>query len=324
VGQSKKRDADGVEKEGEDGDAQFLISTTDFFYPLVDTPYLQGRIAAANVLSDLYSLGTERCDTMLMLLGSSTQQDAGPRSAATTLLARGYADACLEGAGVQVTGGQTVMNPWPLIGGVASAVVRTGEFVPVGGIRPGATLVLTKPVGTQIAVNVWQWSKKDELWQKFIESRDLAVDRVVEARAMYETACASMVRLNRAGARLMIPHGAQGATDITGFGIRGHARNLARAQDTPVHIVLDRLPVIAGTRKVGAVHTFFSLDDGFSAETSGGLLVALPSTEAAEAYARAVEEADGTPAWIVGRVLAVPEGGKADAVLADDIEWLEV
>ena len=261
---------------------------------------------------------------MLMLLGSSTQQEAGPRSAATTLLARGYADACLEGAGVQVTGGQTVMNPWPLIGGVASSVVRSGEFVPVGGIKAGAVLVLTKPIGTQVAVNVWQWTKKDELWNKFIESRGLEVDRTDEARAMYDTACESMVRLNRAGARLMLPHAAQGATDITGFGIRGHARNLARAQDVPVHIVLDALPVIAGTRKVGAVHTFFGLDDGFSAETSGGLLVALPSQQAAEAYARAVEEADGTPAWVVGRVLAVAEGAEADAVIAEDVRWIEV
>ena len=261
---------------------------------------------------------------MLMLLGSSTQQEAGPRSAATTLLARGYADACLEGAGVQVTGGQTVMNPWPLIGGVASSVVRSGEFVPVGGIKAGAVLVLTKPIGTQIAVNVWQWTKKDELWNKFIESRGLEVDRTDEARAMYDTACESMVRLNRAGARLMLPHAAQGATDITGFGIRGHARNLARAQDVPVHIVLDALPVIAGTRKVGAVHTFFGLDDGFSAETSGGLLIAFPSAEAAEQYRKRLLDDHKQVSWTVGHVVARTEESVVGARIADDADIIEV
>ena len=109
----------------------FLISTTDFFFPNVEHPFTQGRIAAANVLSDLYANGVVEVDTVLMLLAVSLDMEAPARDVVARELIRGFT-AAVAAAGASVTGGQTVKNPWPIIGGVASATVREGELV-----RPG-------------------------------------------------------------------------------------------------------------------------------------------------------------------------------------------
>ena len=86
-----------------------MISTTDFFYPLVDNPYIQGKIGCANVLSDLYAMGVFNCDTMLMLLAASTQMEEDLRIAVTRRVIQGFNDHCAS-VGVEVTGGQTVVR----------------------------------------------------------------------------------------------------------------------------------------------------------------------------------------------------------------------
>lgn len=105
-----------------------LVQTTDFFYPLVEDPYMQGKIACANVLSDLYAMGVSDCDNMLMLLGVSTDMTAKEREVVTTLMIKGFDDLAKE-AGTSVNGGQTVLNPWYIVGGVATSVVSSSEFI---------------------------------------------------------------------------------------------------------------------------------------------------------------------------------------------------
>ena len=100
-----------------------LVQTTDFFYPLVEDPYMQGKIACANVLSDLYAMGVTECDNMLMLLAVSTKMTEKERDVVVPLIMRGFKDCALE-AGTTVTGGQTVMNPWCTIGGVATTICQ--------------------------------------------------------------------------------------------------------------------------------------------------------------------------------------------------------
>ena len=144
-----------------------LVQTTDFFYPLVEDPYMQGKIACANVLSDLYAMGVTECDNMLMLLAVSTKMTEKERDVVVPLIMRGFKDCALE-AGTTVTGGQTVMNPWCTIGGVATTICQvkcnrnidvclpsTYSFQPNEFIIPdsavvGDVLVLTKPLGTQV------------------------------------------------------------------------------------------------------------------------------------------------------------------------------
>ncbi|KAG5465126.1 hypothetical protein LSCM4_00578 [Leishmania orientalis] len=288
------------------GEALFLVSTTDFFFPSVSDPFLQGQIGAANVLSDLYSMGIAHCDTMLMLLAASTDMDEHERLITTREIMKGFAERA-RFAATTVTGGQTVMNPWPLIGGVAMAVVSEAEMVrPSGLLRSGDILVLTKPLGCQVAVNLKQWLlRPSPLYEETIAGHITPG----EIEELYNMATDSMRRLNREGARLMRKHGAHGATDVTGFGILGHANNFGAAQDVgdmprSLCLVLERLPMfktaVAASKRM---NDKYRLLEGYSAETSGGLLVAFPSTTAAEAFCTELEEADGgCPSWIVGFV----------------------
>jgi len=313
----------------------YAISTTDFFFPLVDSPYLQGRIGAANVLSDLYAEGTDRCDFMLMLLAVSSNMPEDQRSICTTKMVEGFRDACAE-ADAPITGGQTVMNPWPIIGGVATSIVAESEFVPSDGAVPGDVLVLTKPLGTQIAVNVHQWRRitaAAATTQEQSESTSLrnhiqrweqclnVINNETVAEDMMHAAVCSMARLNRNGGRLMTQHSAHAGTDVTGFGILGHAQNLASNQKiADIGIEIDVLPCLAGTVAINQHVLDFGLLRGTSAETSGGLMICMPESEA-ENYCTALKELDGTDAWIVGRVVNDPE---RKAKLVDDCRVLEV
>jgi len=248
---------------------------------------------------------------------------------------RGFVDACTE-AGCAVTGGQTIQNPWPIIGGVASATCSEAELVRPEGAQPGDALVLTKPLGTQVAANLWQWrggareasrARFDKIAHLLVGSGDAADAAVaaagglVDPAAVYDQACAQMGRLNRAGAAAMHAHGAHAATDVTGFGLLGHADNLALHSTARVRFDISLLPVIRGTARVDdALGGNFRLRLGLSAETSGGLLVALPP-ERAEAFIAALAP---HPAWVVGTVRAAAPGEANGAAVAADARVLEV
>ena len=129
-----------------------------------------------------------------------------------------------------------------------------------------------------------------------------------------------MSRLNRTGARLMHKYHAHAATDVTGFGILGHAQNLASNQLADVDIELSRLPTFRHTAAIDAkINDAFRLRLGYSAEPSGGLLICLP-TEHAAAFCAEIEAIDGVPAWIVGRVVQ----GTKQARLMPDLELFQV
>jgi len=291
-----------------------LIQTTDFFYPLVDDPYMMGKIACANVLSDLYAMGVTDCDNMLMLLGVSNKMTEKERDVVMPLIIRGFKDLAEE-AGTCVNGGQTVMNPWVTVGGVATAVCQQDGFIMHDNAVAGDVLVMTKPLGTQVAVNAFQWLDQPERWNriKLVVTED-------DVRKAYQRAMFSMARLNRTAARLMHKYNAHGATDITGFGLLGHANNLAKTQKREVGFVIHNLPVIAKMAAVSkACGNMFGLLQGSSAETSGGLLIALPREQAA-AFCKDIEKQEGYQAWIIGIV----EKGNRTARIIDKPRVIEV
>jgi selenide,water dikinase len=277
----------------------YLVSTTDFFYPLVTDPFLQGRIGCANVLSDLYAMGVADCDELLMLLAASLEMPETERNVVSRLMIEGFNAAAKE-ADVKVGGGQSVLNPWPIIGGVAMAVCHKSGFIMPNGSLPGDVLVLTKPVGTQVAVNFYQWTQpgREERWARVKDSFSTG-----DAERAFHTALESMGRLNRNGARLMHKYKAHGCTDVTGFGLLGHARNLAQCQTQQVSFEIHTLPIIRNMKAVDGIVKTFKLLDGLSAETSGGLLVALPADQAQQ-FIDELVALDKQPAWIVGRVVA--------------------
>ncbi|KXS22305.1 selenide water dikinase [Gonapodya prolifera JEL478] len=277
-----------------------LVQTTDFFYPNVDDPYWQGRISAANVLSDLYAMGVPDVDNVLMLLGicRDPRMLRSDRDAAARLMMEGFRDTCAQ-AGTCVKGGQTVMSPWFILGGVATTVQSSVAIIYPTASRPGDVLVLTKPLGTQVASNVHVWLKgreqKPERWDRVAN-----IITEEEAVAAYETQILTMSRLNRTAAKLARKYGAHGCTDVTGFGLLGHAQNLASNQKRPVEFVIHTIPVIKKMADVNA-RVNYRLLEGKSAETSGGLLIALPR-DRAHLLVDELQRLDGWPAWIVGDV----------------------
>lgn len=294
-----------------------LVQTTDFFYPLIDDPYKMGEIAAANVLSDLYAEGVVHCDNMLMLLGTSKDFTANERDVVIPLIIEGFRDKAREG-GTEVLGGQTVINPWVIIGGVATAVVEKSEVIMPDRAADGDVLVVTKPLGTQVIVNAYQWMLEDNDFWKKIEAKNITKQDVLAA---YHKAIRSMTCLNLNAAKLMHEFNAHAATDITGFGVMGHAENLANAQKNTVRFAFDSLPILRYMREIEEIcGNLFGLMRGVSAETSGGLLIAF-KREDGEKFCEKMMKNYGQECWIVGRV---EKSGEAEVVFSKTLSVINV
>ena len=272
------------------------ISSCDFFYPLIEDPYMQGKIAVANVLSDIYAMGVTHIDNVLMILGISSLMTENEKSVITKQMIKGFNDAVIE-AGTKVTGGQSVINQWPMIGGTAISTIKNEKIVYPNNIRKGDLLVITKPLGTQVAVNSVEWLQKNpEMLEKL---KKIGIGKI-EIEDMYSIAVESMSRLNKKAGELMLKYHAHGATDITGFGLLGHSKNLVEAQKTKLQFRFKSLPIIRNCDKVNKEVYDFELYEGKSSETSGGLLVALEKSNAYE-YVKEMFDS-GEDAWIVGYV----------------------
>ncbi|KAL1441042.1 hypothetical protein MTO96_008794 [Rhipicephalus appendiculatus] len=126
-----------------------LVQSVDYLYPLVEDPYVMGKIVCASVLSGLYAHGVTECDNVLLVLGVSSKLTDKERDVVLPLLVRGFRDAAAL-AGTSVTGGQTASNPWLIIGGCATSCCHPAEFISADNAVVGDVLVLTKPLGVQV------------------------------------------------------------------------------------------------------------------------------------------------------------------------------
>jgi selenide,water dikinase len=242
-----------------------LVQTIDFFTPIVDDPYDFGRVAACNAASDAFATGAiENLSCLVALALPSEITDQAPAVLA------GMTDA-LEATGGVVAGGHTTLNPWPMAGGAVTATARPDHLLTTQGARPGDRLYLTKPLGTQPAMGALRVQDGE-----FAATVRKAVDRPVADTGT--EALDWMTTPNRDAAR--VARGcATAATDVTGFGLLGEASVLAA--NSGVGVEITRLPVIQGTPALSRLFGY-GLEDGESAETSGGLLAAVPPELATE------------------------------------------
>jgi len=276
----------------------FMLQSIDFALPVVDDPYLQGRIACAHVLSNIYATGADVVDHVGLLFAVPIRMTEKERGVVFTRLMRGFIHAGRE-AGARVQGGQMLHNPWMSIGGMASTIAsQRSDLISLDAAVPGDVLVLTKPLGTRVAVTAYSWL--DRARERLNRVKMIInEDEIVKA---FEKAVTSMTRLNKDAACLMRKFRAHAATDVAGYGILGHAQTLARVQRFPVTMTIHNLPVIskmaAVSRACGGV---FGVTTGRGPETSGGLLIAIGREDAA-AFCKEIERVEGHPAWIVGVV----------------------
>lgn len=193
---------------------------------------------------------------------------------------RGFND-CATDAETKITGGQSIMNPWPMIGGVANVMVLKDEYVRPNFGQPGDVIILTKPLGTQPAVNLLQKLSAN----KDFNPPEISREKIAHA---YHLAVESMATLNKNSSLLLKKYGSHGATDVTGFGILGHAQNLAAAQFEEVDIVIEKLPIIENMHlKITGMHDF-KVTEGYSAETSGGIFTIIEADKAKDFMAESL------------------------------------
>ena len=208
-------------------DGSAVVSTTDFFTPVVDDAYDWGRIAATNALSDVYAMGGEPLVALNLLCWP---RDQLPAELAAEVL-RGGLDAA-RGAGCFVAGGHSVDDPEPKYGMAVTGRVDPARLLRNDAGEAGRPLTLTKPLGLGV-----------------LNNRHKATGEV------FEEAVAVMTRLNRDASRAALAGGARCATDVTGFGLLGHLYKLARASGVTAVVDAAAVPYLAGTRE--------SLADGF-------------------------------------------------------------
>ncbi|MFB6297119.1 MAG: selenide, water dikinase SelD [Salinirussus sp.] len=249
---------------GEDAAARMLhedlalVQTIDFFTPIVDDPSEFGRVAACNAASDAFATGATDDLSCLVVLGLPRELT----DQAAAILA-GMADVLSSVDGV-IAGGHTTLNPWPVAGGAVTATAHPGELLTSSGARPGDRLYLTKPLGTQPAMGALRVRGGE-----FGETVREAPDRPIEE--IGAEALSWMTTPNRAAARTARGL-ATAATDVTGFGLLGQARVLARRSE--VGVAIENLPVVRGTPALSRLFGY-GLEAGESAETSGGLLLSV-------------------------------------------------
>jgi selenide, water dikinase len=202
-------------------DSLALVSTADFFTPIVDDPYDFGRIAATNALSDVYAMG----GTPLTALNLVAFPLADLGGEVLREILRGGSDVCAA-AGVAVVGGHSIDDPEPKYGLAVTGTVHPDRVMRNSTARVGDGLFLTKPVGGGLATTALK--------------RGLADERLIQ-----ETV-AVMTTLNRDAAAAAVDAPASAITDVTGFGLLGHAHELALASGVGLEIEADAVPAIAG------------------------------------------------------------------------------
>lgn len=272
-----------------------LVVTTDFFTPVVDDPYDYGSIAAANSLSDIYAMGGR---PFLALNIAALPPDL-PAEISSEIL-RGGAEKTRE-AGVVIAGGHTIQDKEPKYGLVALGFVDKDKMLTKSGLKPGDTLVLTKPLGFGCTTTALKQDKADK----------------ADVREVVNW----MTRLNRTAGLLAVEFSLTAATDVTGFSLLGHGLEMAQASGVGLLFDYAKIPFVGGARKYAEMWTFpggasdnrvyfgphvtfdASIDEAnqmllFDPQTSGGLLLGVPREKLAAFQARA-EEMD-QPAWVIG------------------------
>lgn len=281
-----------------------LVQTVDFFTPIVDDPYSFGQIAAANALSDVYAMGGKPLTVLNIVAFPITKLDKSVLAA----ILRGAADKVSE-AGATLVGGHSIDDNEPKFGLAVTGTIHPDKVRTNAGAKPGDKLILTKPIGVGILTTS---IKKDQLNEEEIK-------RVTQV----------MTTLNKAAAEAMEPYAVNACTDVTGFGLLGHAAEMAKGSGVGLRIDPGQVPVLPRVRELaeagfvpgGTKNNYAHVQDTVTfashldqtdrwilcdAVTSGGLLIAA-AREGADDLLAALRQA-GVEARIVGEAVAEHPG----------------
>jgi selenide,water dikinase len=276
-----------------------LVLTTDFFPPVCSDPYEFGQIAATNSISDIYAMGGDPVLALNIMMFPSAKL---PMEDYAEILKGGY-DKATE-AGVRIIGGHTIDDAVPKYGLAVVGFVHPSKVVTNAGASAGDVLILTKPIGTGII--------------------NAAVRMNMDSEGDIEAALDNMKLLNRTAAKVMKEFNVKGATDITGFGLAGHALKMAKASNVALKLEMSKVPLLgtaysltddgcipgASFRNLEYAEKYVSFTPGldynlkmiaFDAQTSGGLLMCVSENQSGDVIRRLHEEGL-TTSTIIGSV----------------------
>ncbi len=303
------RDKRVVASIGEDSaitrisDTHAIITTTDFFTPIIDDPYVQGQISACNTTNDAYVKGGLDIISVLVLTGMPEEL---PLDVQEEIL-KGFCDFC-KSLDAPVVGGHTIICPWPIMGGAVTAIAEMEKIIFISRAKPGDKIILTKPLGIQPIMRVLRLpdQEQDKL-AELIPEKEISKSIDLAIRIMRTSA--------RNAALAMLEVGVNAATDVTGFGILGHALNMA--EQSGVSMQINTLPVIKWAPKISEIFGY-PLLEGKASETAGGLLVSL-SEEKVDQLLKVLKRRH-----CEGYDIGVVRKGPGTAFLSKDVNIVEV
>lgn len=272
-----------------------LVATADFITPVCDDPRRYGRVAAANSLSDVFAMGGE---VLFALNLCCFPEGVVPEEDLEAILA-GAAEVLGESGGA-LLGGHSVRDHELKFGFAAVGRADPDRLLTNAAARPGDRLLLTKPLGTGVLINAFKAGKLDA--------------------AGLEPALAEMERLNRQAARLALEHGVRAATDVTGFGLAGHALEVARASRATLRVRLGDLPVYGGFHRLAKKGVT-------TASTRANLRACEGEVDLPPGLGRTDRELLFDPQTSGGLLLCAPEGAAEsllDALLASDHQAADI
>ncbi|MFQ5709980.1 MAG: selenide, water dikinase SelD [bacterium] len=282
-----------------------VVQTVDFFTPIVDDPYQFGAIAAANAFSDIYAMGGKPLFALNIVGFPSNRL---PMQVLQEIL-RGAQDKAKE-AGVSIIGGHTVDDTEPKFGLAVTGIIHPQRILTNANAKPGDALILTKPIGIGIVTT--------------------AIKRGLAEESTVRRAVEIMSALNRAAAEAMSHFPVNACTDITGFGLLGHLKEMAVASGVNAEIYADQVPmleqakefVVANVVPGGTLNNLEFVNESVEwarhvsrtlktllcdAQTSGGLLISLPADSATDLL-RKVKAAGALEAAIIGKIVSAGSG----------------
>ena len=286
-------------------DQTALITTADFITPPVNDPYLYGQIAAANAISDVYAMGGRPVTCLNLVAFPSAKLD----NEILHGIIAGALNKITE-SGAVLAGGHSIEDEEPKFGLAVTGIVHPDKYWRNNGARPGDALILTKPLGSGVLfnANLKKWVSE----------------------SAFKACCDTLTTLNRRAAEILTDYSVHAATDVTGFGISGHAMEMAQGSQATLEIEVAALPLmdealemyhkgmrtgvnrknrelVAAQTEIVAQLPAWHEEILFDPQTSGGLLVALPAAQA-DPLLEALGAAGVTAAVRIGQVTALDGG----------------
>lgn len=289
---------------------KLLVSNVDIFTPLHDDPVIMGKITACNATNDVFAMNVTDLVLYLSFLGVPHDQP----DEITEGLLKGQRE-FLSQFDADINGGHTIVNPWPLMGGIVTGIIDEKDLISkqINPKSKGGDIIITKPLGIQAAMASYRILKDEPELLEDYDPKQLisSIDMAVKAMTTSNYYVAKTIKQNDLSSAI------PSMTDITGFGLKGHASEMI--MDTKFDIQIDTIPVIRGTNELSDLFGY-GLSEGCAAETAGPMLLCVDTEKMDTEEIQRLFLNNGIKSWKIG---SFREGfGKFS--IKDDVQVMEI